>query len=125
MLALFSERDPAPRTLPLSSSQEPVRKKQRGRGTWCSVSSELTMAQPPCALLSLHREASPVLFSQLDQRPSVAMSDLVSFGGSEDEALDNSISLVASDAELPPLDKSVAAGRWPVSWSLSATYGST
>ncbi len=32
-IAFFSESDPAPRTLPFSSSQGPVRKKQRGRGS--------------------------------------------------------------------------------------------
>ncbi len=42
-IAFFSENDPAPRALPFSSSQGPVRKK--------------------------HREVSPVLFSQPDQRP--------------------------------------------------------
>ncbi|KAK2914044.1 hypothetical protein Q8A67_002443 [Cirrhinus molitorella] len=45
------------------------------------------------------RDVSPVLFSRPDQRPSAHASDLVSFGGSDDEALDDSMSLAASDAE--------------------------
>ncbi len=68
-IAFFSESDPAHRALPFSSSQGPVRKKQRGRGSQCLVESELTPAQIPCASLSPHREVSPVLFSQPDQRP--------------------------------------------------------
>ncbi len=101
-IAFFSESDPAPRALPFSSSQGPVRKKQRGRGSQRPVESELTPAQIPCASLSPHREVSPVLFSQPDQRPSASVSDLVSFGGSDDELADDSMSLVASDAEEPP-----------------------
>ncbi len=98
-IAFFSESDPAPRALPFSSSQGPVRKKQRGRGSQRPVESELTPAQIPRASLSPHREVSPVLFSQPDQRPSASVSDLVSFGGSDDELADDSMSLVASDAE--------------------------
>ncbi len=98
-IAFFSESDPAPRALPFSSSQGPVRKKKRGRGSQRPVESELTLAQIPRASLSSHREMSPVLFSQPDQRPSASMSDLVSFGGSDDELADDSMSLVASDAE--------------------------
>ncbi len=98
-IAFFSESDPAPRALPFSSSQGPVRKKQRGRGSQRPVESELTPAQIPRASLSPHREVSPVLFSQPDQRPSASVSDLVSFGGSDDELADDSMSLLASDAE--------------------------
>ncbi len=98
-IAFFSESDPAPRALPFSSSQGPVRKKQRGRGSQHPVESELTPAQIPRASLSPHREMSPVLFIQPDQRPSASVSDLVSFGGSDDELADESMSLVASDAE--------------------------
>ncbi len=98
-IAFFSESDPAPRALPFSSSQEPVRKKQQGRGSQRPVESELTPAQIPRASLSPHREMSPVLFIQTDQRPSASVSDLVSFGGSDDELADDSMSLVASDAE--------------------------
>ncbi len=98
-IAFFSESDPAPRALPCSSSQGPVRKKQRGRDSQRPVESELTPAQIPRASLSPHREISPVLFSQPDQRPSASVSDLVSFGGSDDELADDSMSLVASDAE--------------------------
>ncbi len=88
-----------PRALPFSSSQGPVRKKQRGRGSQRPVESELMLAQIPRATLSPHREVSPVLFSQPDQRPSASVSDLVSFGGSDDELADDSMSLAASDAE--------------------------
>ncbi len=98
-IAFFSESDPAPRALPFSSSQGPVRKKQRGRGSQRPVESELTSAQIPRASLSPHREVSAVLFSQPDQRPSASASDLVSFGGSVDELADDSMSLAASDAE--------------------------
>ncbi len=98
-IAFFSESDPAPRALPFSSSQGPVRKKQRGRGFQRLVESELTPAQIPRASFSPHREISPVLFVQPDQRPSASVSDLVSFGGSDDELADDSMSLVASDAE--------------------------
>ncbi len=98
-IAFFSESDPAPRALPFSSSQGPVRIKQQGRGSQRPVESELTPAQIPRASLSPHREMSPVLFSQPDQRLSASVSDLVSFGGSDDELADASMSLVASDAE--------------------------
>ncbi len=98
-IAFFSESDPAPRALPFSSSQGPVRKKQRGRGSQRLVESELTPAQIPRASLSPNREVSPVLFSQPDQRPSASVSDLVLFGGSDDELADDSMSLVVSDAE--------------------------
>ncbi len=98
-ITFFSESDPAPRALPFSSSQGPVRKKQRGRGSQHPVESELTSAQIPRASLSPHRGVSPVLFSQPDQRPSASASDLVLFGGSDDELADDSMSLAASDAE--------------------------
>ncbi len=98
-IAFFSESDPTHHALPFSSSQGPVRKKQWGRGSQHLVESELTPAQIPRASLLPHREVSPVLFSQPDQRPSASVSDLVSFGGSDDELADDSMSLVASDAE--------------------------
>ncbi|KAL0163784.1 hypothetical protein M9458_039537, partial [Cirrhinus mrigala] len=90
-IAFFSERDSAPRALPFPSSQEPVKKKQRGRGSRRPELDELTSAQPPRASPSPQREGSPVLFA----RPDL---DMVSFGGSEDDLLD-SMSLAASDAE--------------------------
>ncbi|KAK2898641.1 hypothetical protein Q8A67_010059 [Cirrhinus molitorella] len=74
----LSERDPA---------QEPVRKKQRGRGSRRS---------PP-------REASPVLFSHPDQHPTTAASNLVSFGGNEDNTMDDSMSLTASNDPTPSI----------------------
>ncbi len=58
-IAFFSESDSVPRALPFSSSQEPVRRKQRGREIQCSNVSELTSAQVPRASLSPHRETSP------------------------------------------------------------------
>lgn len=45
------------------------------------------------------KEVSPVSFSCPDQCPSAIANDLVSFGGSDDEPLDDSMSLAASDAE--------------------------
>ncbi|KAF4105098.1 hypothetical protein G5714_014429 [Onychostoma macrolepis] len=87
-IAFFSESDSVPRTLPFSSPQGPVRKKQRGRGS-----------QIPHASLSPHREVSPVLFSQPEKHPSARASNLVSFGGSDEELADDSMSLAASDAE--------------------------
>ncbi len=53
----------------------------------------------PCASLSPNREVTPILFFHPDQRPSAAASDLVSFGGSECDVMDDSMSLAASDAE--------------------------
>ncbi|KAL0173136.1 hypothetical protein M9458_033447, partial [Cirrhinus mrigala] len=90
-IVFFSERDSAPRALPFPPSQEPVKKKQRGRGSQRSESGELTSAQPPRASPSPQREGFPVLFTCPDL-------DLVSFGGSEDDMLD-SMSLAASDAK--------------------------
>ncbi len=98
-IAFFSESDSAPHALPFSSSQDLVRKKKRGRGLQRSDASELTSAQVPRTSLSPHREDSPVLFTQPDQRPSASASDLVLFGGSDNELLDDSMSLAASDAE--------------------------
>ncbi len=62
-LAFFSERNPTPCTLPLFSSQGPVRKKQRDRGSQDLEMSELTPAVPPHISLSPHREFSPGLAS--------------------------------------------------------------
>ncbi len=75
-IAFFSESDSAPRVLPFSSSQGPVRKKEWGRGL-------------------VH---SPLLFTQHDQRLSAAARDMISFGVSDNE-LDDSLSLAASVAE--------------------------
>ncbi len=61
------------------------------------MTSELASAQCPRASLS-QREQSLVLFTQLDQRPSAAASDVISFGVSDNE-MDDSLSLAASDAE--------------------------
>ncbi len=60
---------------------------------------------PLCARgsLSFQRATPPLAPSRFlpprDLRPSASVSDLVSFGGSDDELADDSMSLVASDAE--------------------------
>ncbi len=76
-----------------------MRNTQQGRGSQRPVESELTLAQIPRVSLSPHREVYPVLFFQSDQHPSASASDLVSFGGSDYELADDSMSLAASDAE--------------------------
>ncbi len=58
-IAFFSESDSAPRAIPFSSSQGPVRKKQQGRGFELPVTSELMSAQYPRASPSPQREHSP------------------------------------------------------------------
>ncbi len=75
-----------------------MRKKLRGKGFEHPVTSELTLAQCIRASPSPKREHSPVLFTQHDQRPFVAASNMISFGVS-DNKLDDSLSLTASDAE--------------------------
>ncbi len=97
-IAFFSESDSAPRGLPFSSSQGPARKKQWGRGFERPETSEHTSAQCPRALSSAQRVDSPVLFTQPEQRPSAVASDMISFGGSDDE-MDDSLSLAATDGE--------------------------
>ncbi|KAF4114474.1 hypothetical protein G5714_004697 [Onychostoma macrolepis] len=72
---------------------------RQGRGCKRAEMSELMLAQTPRTSLSPTSEVLPIFFSRPDQRPSAAASDLVSFGGSEDEVLDDSVSLAASDAE--------------------------
>ncbi len=62
------------------------------------MTSELTSAQCPRASPSPQREHSPVFFTQHDQRPSAAASDMILFGVSDNE-LDDSLSLVASGTE--------------------------
>ncbi|KAF4107361.1 hypothetical protein G5714_011725 [Onychostoma macrolepis] len=120
LIAFFSENDSAHRTLPLPSSQEPVRKKQRGRGC------KLTPTQTPRTSLSPTREVLPVFFSRPDQRPSVAACNLVSFGGSEDEVLDDSVSLAASDAEEPSGSQHSPVRKGPLQWqTLPETHGSS
>ncbi len=75
-----------------------MRKKLRGRGFERPVISEPTLAQCPRASPSPQREHSPVLFTQHGQRPFMAASVMISFGGSDGE-MDDSLSLEASDAE--------------------------
>ncbi|XP_067222123.1 scavenger receptor cysteine-rich type 1 protein M130-like [Chanodichthys erythropterus] len=113
-VAFFTEADLAARALPSPSSREPARKRQRGRATQRPELCKLTSSQPPRASPSPPREQSPVMFSRPEQRPSADVSDLVSFGGSDEEP-DDSMSLAASEAEgwagelddpapLPPLE---------------------
>lgn len=99
-IAFFNERSPAPPALPFLPSQDPWKKKQRSHRAELSGLSELTPAHIPHASLSPQDYDSPVHFSHEDQCPSSAVSSLVSFGGSEEEAVaDDSMSLTASDAE--------------------------
>ncbi len=88
-IAFFSESNSAPHALPFSSYKGPVRKKQRSRGFQQPVRSELMPAQCPHASPSPQREHSPVLFTQHNQRPSAAASDMILFGVSDNE-LDDS-----------------------------------
>ncbi len=90
---LFRER-PRPSRPPVFFLPGTCEEKTAGRGSQRLVESELTPAQIPRASLSPNREVSPVLFSQPDQRPSASVSDLVLFGGSDDELADDSMSLV-------------------------------
>ncbi len=88
-IAFFSESNSAPRYLPLSSSQEPVRKRQRGRGHKVPEMSELKPAQTPHASLSprLFLPCRPASFCGCE-RPGLVR-------GSENEALDDSVSIAA------------------------------
>ncbi len=118
-IAFFSASDSAPRSFPFSSSQGPVRKKQRGRGVEQPVFSMLTSAQCPCALPSPQRERSPVLFAQHDQRPSVAASDMILFAMSDGKLDDSLWKLAVSDAK--ELAGSVTdLALWPSSSSRNA-----
>ncbi|ROL48618.1 hypothetical protein DPX16_0311 [Anabarilius grahami] len=92
-------RSDTDRALLSPSSREPARKRQRGRPVQRPELSELTSAQCPRASPSPSREQSPVLFSRPEQRPSADASDFVSFGGSDDELPDDSVSLAASEPE--------------------------
>ncbi|ROJ57633.1 hypothetical protein DPX16_23832 [Anabarilius grahami] len=96
--AVFFRSD-TDRALLSPSSREPARKRQRGRPVQRSKLSELTSAQCPRASPSPSREQSPVLFSRPEQRPSAVASNFVSFGGSDDELPDDSVSLAASEPE--------------------------
>ncbi|KTG01394.1 hypothetical protein cypCar_00011859 [Cyprinus carpio] len=69
----------------------PFRRKQWGRGSQCPVMNKPILAEPPHTSLIPHREVPPVLFSHLDQHPSAAVSEC--------DAMDDSVSLAASDAE--------------------------
>ncbi len=87
--AYFLESNSTPRAL----------KKLRGRGSQSAETSELTPAQTLRSSFSPPREADHVFFSRADQPPSAAASNMVSFGGSENEILDDSVSLAASEGE--------------------------
>ncbi|ROL53458.1 hypothetical protein DPX16_3434 [Anabarilius grahami] len=98
-LAFFSEGGPAARALPSSSSREPARKRQWGRADQRPEMCKFTPAQPPRASPSPTSKQSPILFSRPELHPSPEASDRVSFGGSEEEPLDDSMSLAASETE--------------------------
>ncbi len=59
-------------------------------------------AQIPRASLSPHREVSPFHFSQPDHHPSASASDLVLFGGSDEELADDSMSCQLSGSVTDP-----------------------
>lgn len=96
-IVFFSESDSIPRTLLFISSQEPVRKNSGAEdlSTRMRVSSRRPRSRIP---LSIQREVSPVSFSHLDKRPSAIASNMVSFEESDEEPLDDSMYLAASDA---------------------------
>ncbi|KAL0152981.1 hypothetical protein M9458_051713, partial [Cirrhinus mrigala] len=74
------------------------RAKRVNKGVVSNAAPFLSCMQGPLACCRQSREGSPVLFTRPDLCPSAAASDMVSFGGSEDDMLD-SMSLAASDAE--------------------------
>lgn len=96
-IAFFLESDTANRAPIFFLAGACDEKKKCGRGSQRSDTSELTLV--PHASLSPHREVSPVLFSHPDQCPSAFMSDMVLFGGSEEDLQVDSMSLAASDME--------------------------
>ncbi len=57
-IAFFSESDPAPRALPFSSSQGPVRKKQRGRGSAPGWKRAHAGSDPACLVFTTQRAFS-------------------------------------------------------------------
>ncbi len=72
---------------------------------------------------SRHTERfSPVFFSQPDQSRSASTSDLVSFGGSDEELNDDSMSLAALDAE-ELLDLAADPALLPLSAPSAANAG--
>ncbi len=62
------------------------------------MTSKFISAQCLCASPSQQREYSPVLFTQPNQHPSAAASNIILFSWSDGE-MDDSLSLAASDAE--------------------------
>ncbi|KTF96035.1 hypothetical protein cypCar_00024369 [Cyprinus carpio] len=98
-IVFFLETESSLRPLPFSSSQRSVRKKQQGKGTKHSAMSQLTPTQILHASHLPSRDDSPVLFEHADQRPSADTSDMVSIDAIENELLDDSMFLIASDVE--------------------------
>ncbi len=97
-IAFISESNAVPTTLRRFFLPGTCEEKAAGRGFEQPVTSELTPAQYMHASPSPQREHSPVLFTQHDQRPSTAASNMISFGMS-DNKLDDCLSLAASDTE--------------------------
>ncbi len=99
----FQRATPSLTPSPLFSPQGPARKKQLGRGSQHSEMSELTPVVPPCTSLSLPTESFHPLASPA--RTSISLW-LRAIGSHSVEAMtarwtemDDSLSLVASDAE--------------------------
>ncbi len=68
-----------------------------GQRIWAAGDKRAHVGTMP-ACLSITTEHSPILFTQHNQRPSAAASDMISFGVSDKE-LDDSLSLAASESE--------------------------
>ncbi len=122
-IAFFSESDSASRALPFSSCQGPVKKKQRWQRIRAAGYKQLTSAQCPRASPSPQREHSPILFSQYDQHPSAAVSNMILSSqnhGAPHTHLASVLLLTSVDGaeekgykHLPPPDESVAAHLFP------------
>ncbi len=94
---LFRERLRSSRP-PLFYLPETCEEKAAGQKIWAASYKRAHAGSMPRASPSTQREHSAVLFIQHNQRPSMAASDLISFGVS-DNKLGDSLSLAASDAE--------------------------
>ncbi len=96
-----------------------MRKKQRGKGTKCSATSELTPAQGCFAPTS--RANSPILFEYEDQRPSADVSDMVSFGAFEDKLLNDRCRALLLTSPLLRLPIPATPGQvWIMNFSASS-----
>lgn len=75
-----------------------MKKQQSQRDEWTDL-SKLMPAQGPHGLPSPQRHDSSVVFSQEDQWPSAEASSMVTFGGSGEDAANDSMSLTSSNPE--------------------------